>query len=274
MTHDHLDPTSRAREMRDVNFGLTAADYATHRAGFPNSFFDLLEEHVMPIRGARAVDLGTGTGSVARTLAIRGARSVIGVDPSESLTGQARNLDEAAGAQVDYVHTTAESTGLPSESFDLVTAAQCWWWFEAEPAAKEAHRLLAPRGHMVIASLDWLPLPGSVPEATEQLIRQANPGWTLYGGTGQHPGWLDDLRQGGFSNVGYFQYDLYIPYMHDAWRGRIRASTGIGATLAPDQVEAFDRTHADMLAERFPFQPLLVPHRIYAATALRDETDY
>lgn len=257
--------------MRGVDFGLTAGDYATHRAGFPDSFFDLLEEHGVAIRGARAVDLGTGTGSVARTLALRGARTVIGVDPSEALTSQARNLDDAAGVQVEYLHTTAESTGLPSESADLVVAAQCWWWFEAESAAKETHRLLASGGHLVIASLDWLPLPGSVVEATEQLIRQANPGWTLYGGTGRHPGWLDDLRLAGFSNVRSFEYDVDIPYTHDAWRGRIRASAGIGATLAPDKVEAFDRTHANMLAERFPNDPLSVPHRIYAAIGHRAE---
>ncbi len=271
MTQDTPDPTARAREMRGVDFGLTAGDYATHRAGFPDSFFDLLEEHVMPIRGTRAVDLGTGTGSVARTLALRGARSVTGVDPSEALTSQARSLDEAAGVSVEYAHTTAESTGLPSESFDLVIAAQCWWWFEAEAAARETRRLLVPGGHLVIASQDWLPLPGSMVEATEHLIRQANPGWTLYGGTGRHPGWLDDLRDGGFANVSSFEYDLYIPYMHEAWRGRIRASAGIGATLAPEQVEAFDQAHAGMLAERFPGDPLLVPHRIYAAIGRRTE---
>ncbi len=257
--------------MRGVDFGQTAADYATYRAGFPDSFFDLLEEHSVPIQGARAVDLGTGTGSVARTLAVRDAASVIGVDPSDALTSQARNLDKTAGVQVGYVHTTAEATGLPSESFDLVIAAQCWWWFEAELAAREAHRLLAPGGHIVITSLDWLPMPGSVPEATEQLIRQANPGWTLYGGTGQHPGWLDDLRLAGFSNVRSFEYDIDIPYTHEAWRGRIRASAGIGATLTPDKVAAFDRTHADMLAERFPDNPLPVPHRIYAAIGRRHE---
>ncbi|MXY60432.1 MAG: class I SAM-dependent methyltransferase [Chloroflexi bacterium] len=257
--------------MRGVDFGHTAADYATHRAGFPDSFFDLLEQHVMLIQGTRAVDLGTGTGSVARTLALRGAASVIGVDPSEALTSQARGLDEAADVQVGYVHTTAESTGLPSESFDLVIAAQCWWWFEAQAAAMEAHRLLAPGGNLVIASLDWLPLPGSAPEATEQLIRQANPGWTLYGGSGRHPGWLNVLKHGGFSNVRSFEYDIDIPYTHEAWRGRMRASAGIGATLAPDQVAAFDRTHAGMLAERFPDDPLPVPHRIYAAIGRRTE---
>ena len=102
MTDSHSDPTNRAREMRGVDFGLTAGDYATHRAGFPNSFFDLLEEHVMPIHGVRAVNLGTGTGSVARTLAVRGAHTVTGVDPSEALTIQAKHLDEAARVQIEY----------------------------------------------------------------------------------------------------------------------------------------------------------------------------
>ena len=254
--------------MKGVDFGKTAADYAQYRAGFPDCFFTKLEKNGVALRGARAVDLGTGTGTVARELAIRGASEVIGIDPAEAITRAAQNLDEAAGVQVQYVKARAESTGLPAMSFDLVIAGQCWWWFESASAVKEALRILTPGGHLVIASLDWLPLPGSVPEATEQLIRQANPSWTLYGGNGRHTGWIDEIQQGGFSNVRSFEYDVLVPYTAVAWRGRIRASAGIGATLALDEVEEFDRAHATMLAERFPGDTLQVPHRIYAVIAL------
>ncbi len=264
MDLSNYDPTPRARQMEGVDFGKTAADYAQYRAGFPDSFFTKLERHGVAIQGARAVDFGTGTGTVARELAIRGASKVIGIDPSEAITREAQNLDKAAGVYVDYVNTTAESTGLPSQSVDLVIAGQCWWWFDSTSAIKEALRVLTPGGHLVIASLDWLPLPGSVPEATEELIRSANPRWTLYGGAGRHPVWIDEVNQGGFVEVNSFEYDLQIPYTTVAWRGRIRASAGIGASLTPDEVEKFDRAHATMLADRFPGDILQVPHRIYA----------
>ena len=108
------DPTPTAREMEGVDFGDTASDYARYRVGFPDSFFARLEQHGVPIRGARAVDLGTGTGTVARALAIRGASTVVGIDPAEAITKEAQNLDKAAGVHVEYVNSTAESTGLPS----------------------------------------------------------------------------------------------------------------------------------------------------------------
>ena len=253
--------------MEGVDFGNTASDYARYRAGFPDSFFTKLVQHEVSIRGARAVDLGTGTGTVARELALRGASKVVGIDPAEAITNEAAKLDKAAGVHVEYVNSTAEYTGLPSKSFDLVIAGQCWWWFESAPAIREASRILTPGGHLVIASLDWLPLPGSVPAATELLIRQANPRWTLYGGNGRHPGWIDEVRQGGFSDVTAFEYDLQIPYTAVAWRGRIRASAGIGASLPPDEVEAFDHAHARLLADQFPGDTLNVPHRIYAVIA-------
>ena len=267
------DPTPTAREMEGVDFGDTASDYARYRVGFPDSFFAQLEHHGVPIRGARAVDLGTGTGTVARALALRGASTVVGIDPAEAITREAQNLDKAAGVYVEYVNSTAESTGLPSRSVDLVIAGQCWWWFETTSAVKEALRLLTPGGRLVIASLDWLPSPGSVPEATELVIRQANPRWTLYGGTGRHPRWIDEVRQGGFSDVRSFEYDVLIPYTEAAWRGRIRASAGIGASLTPARVEEFDRAHARLLADQFPGDLLRVPHRIYAVMALAPRED-
>ncbi|MXY35877.1 MAG: hypothetical protein F4Y54_03750, partial [Dehalococcoidia bacterium] len=58
----------RARRMSGVDFGRAASDYATFRAGFPDRFFDELEAHGVGFAGIDAVDLGTGTGTVARGL--------------------------------------------------------------------------------------------------------------------------------------------------------------------------------------------------------------
>ena len=137
--------------------------------------------------------------------------------------------------------------------------------FDREAAFVETRRLLVPGGRLVICSFDWLPLPGSVVEATEALIVEANPKWTLAGGTGRHPRWAGDLTGGGFDDVKVVEFDDPTLYTHKAWRGRIRASAGVAATLPPADVERFDERMARMLAERFPEDPLIAPHRVFAA---------
>ena len=50
---------------------------------------------------------------VAREFVISGASTVIGIDAAESITREARKLDETAGGYVEYLNTIAEATGLP-----------------------------------------------------------------------------------------------------------------------------------------------------------------
>jgi ubiquinone/menaquinone biosynthesis C-methylase UbiE len=157
-----------------VDFGKTASDYAQHRAGFPDRFFDRLFQDGLVTKTDRVLDVGTGTGTVARGLAQRGC-AVTGLDPSRALLDQARSLDRNVGVEIHYVEAKAEQTGLPDDTFDVVIAGQCWHWFDRPKAATEARRLLAPGGRLIIAHFDWLPLPGNVVEATEKLIQVHNP---------------------------------------------------------------------------------------------------
>ena len=212
------------------------------------------------------VDLGTGTGSVARGFARRGCR-VLGIDPAEPLLQQARLLDVAEGVLIDYRIARAEETGFPSHSVDVVSAGQCWHWFDRGRATAEVARILRPEGRLVIAHFDWIPFAGNVVHATEALIASHNPAWTWAGGLGVHPQWLRDLGEAGFRALESFSYDVAVPYTHEAWRGRIRASAGVGASLSPDQVHAFDEALAQLLAARYPSPVLEVPHRVFAVIA-------
>src|SRR5262245_39748464 len=124
------------RARMNVDFGRTAGEYARFRAGFPEAFFERLQERGIVVRAFRALDLGTGTGAVARALAKRGCE-VTGVDRSESMLAEARRLDVEAGVSVRYIAAGAEATGLAADSFDLVTAGQCWHWFDGPRAAAE-----------------------------------------------------------------------------------------------------------------------------------------
>jgi SAM-dependent methyltransferase len=250
-----------------VDFGKTASDYARHRAGFPEAFFDRLIRDGVARETDRVLDLGTGTGNVARGFARRGC-DVVGLDPSQALLEQAERLDKEAGLTIRHVQATAEQTGLSPESFDLVAAGQCWHWFDRPKAAAEAGRVLVRGGRIMIAHLDWLSLPGNVVEASETLIGEHNPTfeWAANGvGTaGVYPNWFGDLTSAGFESIESFTFDVRVPYSHEAWLGRIRASAPVGASLPPDRVAAFDADHRHILQERFPDEPLQIPHRVFA----------
>jgi ubiquinone/menaquinone biosynthesis C-methylase UbiE len=72
------------------DFGLTASDYGEHRAGFPQELIDRLLGMRVVLPNARALDVGTGTGTLARLIAPH-IHSVLGTDPAEPLLEQARS---------------------------------------------------------------------------------------------------------------------------------------------------------------------------------------
>jgi SAM-dependent methyltransferase len=252
------------------HFGATSEDYARHRSGFPDSLFERLAARGIGRSGQSIADLGTGTGSLARGFARRGSH-VIGIDSDEEMLHAARELDASAGVSVEYRVARAEDTGLPDAAFDVVAAGQCWHWFDRLRAAAEAARILRPNGILVIAHFDWIPLTGNMVRATEELIEHHNPDWKLGRGLGIHPLWLRDLGEAGYRNVETFSYDIDAQYTPEAWRGRVRASAGVGGSMTIEQVEAFDEELAELLASRFPGAVLEVPHRVFAVLARAPE---
>ena len=82
---------------------------------------------------------------------------------------------------------------------------------------------------------------------------------------GIHPRCLADMASAEFRRLETFSFDLDVPYSHEAWRGRFRASAGVGASLSPEGIAAFDRDLQALLTEKFPQEPLAVLHRVFAA---------
>lgn len=261
----------------NVNFGLTADDYAKYRAGFPDEFFErVFSEGIVKI-GDSLVDLGTGTGTLARGFAARGC-NVVGVDISAQLLEQAKDICMQENIEVEFRFAKAEETGLPDTSFDVVSAGQCWHWFDRPLAAREAMRLLKKDGRIMIAHFDWLPLEGNAVDATEKLIQKYNPDWYDRFGdkTGVFPDWFRDLGEAGFADIRSFSFDMDVPYTAEAWRGRIRASSGVGASLPDGEVDRFDSELKSLLegfeqaavkSEAGVDFVLKIPHRIFAVHA-------
>lgn len=267
---EHMD----SRSTYDVDWSRTSSDYARHRAGFPPSLFCRLAELGLVVPGARALDLGTGTGSVALGLGARGMK-VVGVDIAEGQLAAARRAAARDGLEIEFRRAAAESTGEPEGSVSLVTAGQCWHWLERAAAASEAMRVLAPGGAIVIAHFDWLERPGNVIGATMELAGRhgaaLHPSIAAAQVRSLYPHWLDDLFDAGFVELRSESWDVSQRYTHEAWRGRLRASALIGASLPPARVEAFDAELGALLRERFP-DPMDVPHRVFMAWAKKGET--
>jgi len=82
-----------------------------------------------------------------------------------------------------------------------------------------------------------------------------------------YPQWATDMATAGYSDIESFSFDVMQLYSHDDWRGRIRASAGVGGTLTAEAVQKFDKELQSKLAQNYADDPLQVPHRCWAVIA-------
>ncbi|WP_405285255.1 class I SAM-dependent methyltransferase [Gaopeijia maritima] len=253
--------------MTPIDFGLRSRDYALHRHGPPQAFYERLQRFA-DLDGARVLDLATGPGTVAFELARRGA-TVTGIDVAEPQIAAARARAEELGLddRTSFRVARAEATGAPEHGCDLVTSGQSWHWFDAPATVAEVRRVLRPGGMLAIVAYSYLSGHCPVSADTEELILQFNPDWPMAGWTGLFPRWVDDVVEGGMTFVEQFCWDYDDLYSHDDWRGRIRTCNGVGSGGLPaDEVARFDAALAVMLRERYP-DPVPVRHRLWAVMA-------
>lgn len=246
---------------RVIDWGKTSGDYSRFRPGPPDSFFERLRVLGAGEPGQCVLDLGTGTGVLARRFAAQGC-AVAGIDVSAEQIAAAKTLAAESGLTVDFRVSPAESTPFPDHSFDVITANQCWLYFDKQKTISEARRLLKPGGMLVTSHFSWLPCEDEIARKTEELVLKHNPQWTAAGFSGDIPPFPKWAGRD-FRLKAMFYYDCPVAFTHESWRGRIRACRGVGASMPPDEVEVFDRALAAMLAELVPAE-FTVRHRIDA----------
>lgn len=110
----------------------------------------------MGLPGQNILDLGTGTGVLPRNMARFGA-DWTGVDNSPQQIAQAKQLVQQQGLSIPFFCLPVEETEFPSHSFDVVTACQCFHYFDHEKLALKVSQMLKPGGRMAVLYLNWLP---------------------------------------------------------------------------------------------------------------------
>jgi len=253
--------------MGTVDFGRHSDDYAACRPGFPESFYRRLDG-IVRIRDSRSLDLATGPGTIALELAARGSR-VTGIDISAEQIATAQRVSKERNLEggTRFMVAGAEDTGLEANAFDLVTAGQCWHWFDSGAVMSEVMRVLRPGGALTVAHYSYLAAHSPVARDTEALVLRFNPSWTMAGETGMHPGLIDELNRGGFRLVEQFCYDHDEEFTHARWRGRMRTCNGTGSGgLSPSEVIRFDDDLGRLLNGEYP-DPMVVAHRVWCVVA-------
>jgi SAM-dependent methyltransferase len=246
--------------MMQPNFGATVTDYDAYRIPYAPQLFERLKGYGVGNIDQSILDIGAGTGLLGDALEQQGCRVTM-VERSESL------LRCSAGRR--RIVGVAEALPFSANTFEAVLAGGCWHWFNRQAAPMELLRVLTPGGLLAVIYQTYVPMPGSVAEATECLILDHRPGWRHANSTGINGQVLRDMQINGFEKIESFSFDVEVRFSQQAWRGYIRSTSPVGASMSPAQMAAFDERHRVLLRD-WP-QMLSVPHRVFAAIARKPE---
>ena len=120
------------------HFSTIADTYALYRPTYPPAIFEWLAAQCP--RHEAAWDCGTGSGQAAIGLVPHFQR-ILATDPAPEQLARALQHPKIA-----YSCGSAEDSGLPDASVDLVTAAVSLHWFDLERFYAEVRRIVRPGG--------------------------------------------------------------------------------------------------------------------------------
>jgi ubiquinone/menaquinone biosynthesis C-methylase UbiE len=129
-----------------------------------------------PLPGKRVLDVGTGTGIVARLAAERvgPTGSVSGLDLSAEMLNVARNAATQEGLRIDWHQNKAEDLPFPDGSFHLVLSQFALMFFsDRATALAEMWRVLAPGGRLTLSVFQEIarhPFYGALNQAIERRL--------------------------------------------------------------------------------------------------------
>lgn len=230
------------------DWGRTSADYGKYRDIYPQIFYDKILARGLCTKGQEVLDIGTGTGVIPRNMYRYGAKWT-GTDISDNQIAQAKILSE--GMDIDYHVSSTENLDFPQEYFDVITACQCFWYFDHEKVMPMFHRMLKEGGRILVLYMAWLPFEDPIAGESEKLVLKYSPNWSGAGET-RHPIHIPDVYRGQFDIVHSEEYEVYVPFTRETWNGRMKACRGVGASLSAEEVVKWEKEHVELLGRIAP----------------------
>ncbi len=234
------------------DFGRTASDYAKYRDIYPKELYDRLLSLGVGKHGSFWLDLGTGTGVIPRGLADNGA-NIIGVDISEEQIKQAEKLSNNY-KNIQYKACAVEDLEFADNSFDVITACQCFWYFDPEIIVDKIKHMLKPNGLFLKIYMSYLK-EDPIARESNALVKQLNPNWV-----GGSPA-VQDLKTHYFDNPMTDSFFIDLPFTRESWHGRIKTCRGVLASMDSQTFNKFEEMHMKMLQE-LPEQ-FTVRHKVF-----------
>lgn len=230
------------------DWGKASADYARFRDIYPQKFYEKILRRKRCIDGQRVLDIGTGTGVLPRNMYPYGAKWT-GTDISEEQIEQAKMLSK--GMDIEYYACPAENIDFPEHSFDVITACQCFWYFDHGQIMPKLFHMLKPGGHILVLYMAWLPFEDEIAGASERLVLKYSPGWSGAKET-MHPISIPDCYEEKFEMTYHEEYPLKVHFTRESWNGRMKACRGVGASLDENEIAEWEREHEKLLLEIAP----------------------
>lgn len=233
---------------KPFDWGETSEDYAKFRDIYPTEFYEKIISRNLCINGQNVLDLGTGTGVLPRNMYKYGAKWTA-TDISENQIKQAEILSE--NMDIEYYAIPTEDINFNDNSFDVITACQCFWYFNHEIIMPNLCRMLKNDGSILVLYMAWLPYEDKIAGASEKLVLKYNPGWSGYGEK-IHPIYIPDCYREKFELVYHEEYPIKVHFTRESWNGRMKSCRGIGASLTETEIALWEKEHRKLLAEIAP----------------------
>lgn len=235
---------------RGFDWGRTSSDYAKYRDIYPKEFYQKLIDMGLCVNGQKVLDIGTGTGVLPRNLYQYGAEFT-GIDISKNQIEQAILLSQKSKMDINFQCVPAEKIDFPCDSFDVVTACQCFTYFNHEELAPKIHNMLKSNGRFVVLYMAWLSFEDVIAGKSEELILKYNPVWTGCKEV-RHPIFIPEVYSDYFTLENQEVFDVSVSFNRESWNGRMKSCRGIEASLSQAEVEQFDHDHRKLLEEITP----------------------
>jgi SAM-dependent methyltransferase len=203
------------------------------RAPYPPATFDLLARLIdrdCPV----VLDLGAGTGPIARAIASRVAR-VDAIDPSEAMLDEGRRLDGGRDPNIRWLAGRAEDVTLGSP-YGLATAGSSLHWMDWDIVLPRLARALTPNAFFAVLDIDDRLTPWH--ESLVELFQE----YSVYGKTYQEFNVIAELeRRGLFAMIGRERIPMeFAQPIADYVRALHSHSSLARARIGKDRAEAFD----------------------------------